>query len=125
MTLQHAVVQCTPEVSECHRISGDDRFLLKMHVPAIEAPLRTPSTASSCTGRPAALIVSTPCRPDPPPRVKVRTGGASTALVVIGHTVIDAVASNRSSWTITTGRGLPVYAPRDAVVTVGMLQRSW
>jgi Lrp/AsnC family transcriptional regulator, leucine-responsive regulatory protein len=27
----------TPEVSECHRISGDDCFLLKVHVPAIEA----------------------------------------------------------------------------------------
>ncbi|MFG1924745.1 Lrp/AsnC family transcriptional regulator [Cryptosporangium sp. NPDC048952] len=27
----------TPEVSECHRISGDDCFLMKVHVPAIEA----------------------------------------------------------------------------------------
>ncbi|MDQ3735542.1 MAG: Lrp/AsnC family transcriptional regulator [Actinomycetota bacterium] len=27
----------TPEVSECHRISGDDCFLLKVHVAAIEA----------------------------------------------------------------------------------------
>lgn len=27
----------TPEVSECHRISGEDCFLLKIHVPAIEA----------------------------------------------------------------------------------------
>lgn len=27
----------TPEVSECHRISGEDCFLLKVHVPAIEA----------------------------------------------------------------------------------------
>ena len=26
----------TPEVSECHRISGEDCFLLKVHVPAIE-----------------------------------------------------------------------------------------
>jgi Lrp/AsnC family leucine-responsive transcriptional regulator len=26
----------TPEVSECHRISGDDCFLLKVHVPALE-----------------------------------------------------------------------------------------
>jgi Lrp/AsnC family leucine-responsive transcriptional regulator len=25
-----------PEVSECHRISGEDCFLLKVHVPAIE-----------------------------------------------------------------------------------------
>ncbi|UPK76637.1 Lrp/AsnC family transcriptional regulator [Nocardioidaceae bacterium SCSIO 66511] len=27
----------TPEVSECHRISGEDCFLLKVHVAAIEA----------------------------------------------------------------------------------------
>ncbi len=27
----------TPEISECHRISGDDCFLLKVHVPSIEA----------------------------------------------------------------------------------------
>jgi len=26
----------TPQVSECHRISGDDCFLLKVHVPAVE-----------------------------------------------------------------------------------------
>ena len=27
----------TPEVAECHRISGEDCFLLRVHVPAIEA----------------------------------------------------------------------------------------
>jgi len=27
----------TPEVSECHRISGEDCFLVKVHVPAIDA----------------------------------------------------------------------------------------
>jgi Lrp/AsnC family leucine-responsive transcriptional regulator len=27
----------TPEVSECHRISGEDCFLLKVHIPAVEA----------------------------------------------------------------------------------------
>jgi Lrp/AsnC family leucine-responsive transcriptional regulator len=27
----------TPQVSECYRISGDDCFLLKVHVPAIDA----------------------------------------------------------------------------------------
>lgn len=26
-----------PEVSECHRISGEDCFLLKVHVPSLEA----------------------------------------------------------------------------------------
>lgn len=55
----------TPEVSECHRISGDDCFLLKVHVPAIEALedvldrfLIHGQTASS-------LIVSTPVPPRP------------------------------------------------------------
>jgi len=37
-----------------------------------------------------------------------RTSGAATGFVVSGQTVTEAVASNRSSWTITTGRGLPV-----------------
>jgi Lrp/AsnC family leucine-responsive transcriptional regulator len=27
----------TPEVSECHRISGEDCYLMKVHVPSIEA----------------------------------------------------------------------------------------
>jgi Lrp/AsnC family transcriptional regulator, leucine-responsive regulatory protein len=27
----------TPQVSECHRISGEDCFLLKVHVPALES----------------------------------------------------------------------------------------
>ncbi len=29
------LAQRTPEVSECHRISGEDCFLLRVHVPAI------------------------------------------------------------------------------------------
>jgi len=31
------LAQRTPEVTECHRISGEDCFLLKVHVPAVEA----------------------------------------------------------------------------------------
>ena len=38
----------------------------------------------------------------------MRSSGASRSLVVSGQTVTEAVASNRSSCTITTGRGLPV-----------------
>lgn len=59
------LAQRTPEVSECHRISGDDCFLLKVHVPAIEALedildrfLLHGQTSSS-------LIVSTPVPPRP------------------------------------------------------------
>lgn len=38
----------------------------------------------------------------------MRVSGASTGFVVSEQTVTDAVASKRSSWTIATGRGLPV-----------------
>lgn len=55
----------TPEVSECHRISGDDCFVLKVHVPAIAAIedildrfLLHGQTTSS-------FIVSTPVPPRP------------------------------------------------------------
>ena len=33
--------------------------------------------------------------------------GASVGSVVKGHTTIESFASNRSSWTMTAGRGLP------------------
>lgn len=38
----------------------------------------------------------------------IRSSGASVGSVVSPHTVTELVASNRSSCTITTGRGLPV-----------------
>src|SRR5699024_10591269 len=37
-----------------------------------------------------------------------RVNGACTGFVVRGQTVTEAVASNRSSWMMRTGRGLPV-----------------
>lgn len=36
-----------------------------------------------------------------------RINGASVGSVVKAHTVTEVVASKRSSWTITTGRGFP------------------
>ena len=48
--------------------------------------------------------------------IGTRASGASTVVVVNGQTVIDAVASNRSSCKTTTGRGFPVYGPRTAAV---------
>ncbi|MPZ85826.1 MAG: winged helix-turn-helix transcriptional regulator [Actinophytocola sp.] len=55
----------TPRVSECHRISGEDCFLLKVHVPTIEdlegvldAFLLFGQTTSS-------FVVSTPVEPRP------------------------------------------------------------
>lgn len=38
-----------------------------------------------------------------------RNSGAPVGSVVNAHTVTDAVASNRSSWTMTIGRGFPTY----------------
>jgi Lrp/AsnC family leucine-responsive transcriptional regulator len=55
----------TPQVSECHRISGEDCFLLKVHVPAVEdlegvldAFLLFGQTTSS-------FVVATPVPPRP------------------------------------------------------------
>jgi hypothetical protein len=45
-----------------------------------------------------------------------RNNGASVGSEVKLHTVTDAVASKRSSWTITTGRGLPAQPDPPAAV---------
>ena len=45
---------------------------------------------------------------------KIRVNGAQTGFAVSGLSVTEAVASKRSSWTITTGLGFPVWAPRTA-----------
>jgi len=56
----------TPQVSECHRISGEDCFLLKVHMPAVadledilDAFLPYGQTTSS-------FVVATPVEPRPP-----------------------------------------------------------
>src|SRR5690348_13924707 len=45
-----------------------------------------------------------------------RNKGASVSSVVKAHTVIESVASKLSSWTMTTGRGLPAYSLPPATV---------
>ena len=53
----------TPEVSECHRISGEDCFLIKIHTGAIEeleAILDRFLTYGQTT---TSIVVSTPVRP--------------------------------------------------------------
>ena len=58
----------TPEVSECHRISGDDCFLLKVHVAAIEdleAVLDQFLLHGQTT---SSFVVSTPVQPRNPAR---------------------------------------------------------
>ena len=48
----------------------------------------------------------------------IRNSGASVSSVVNAQTVTDAVASKRSSWMTTTGRGLPAYARPAAAVQI-------
>ena len=55
----------TPEVSECHRISGEDCFLLKLHVPAIEALEDILDRFLIHGQTTSSFIVSTPVPPRP------------------------------------------------------------
>ncbi len=55
----------TPEVSECHRISGEDCFLLKLHVPALEDPEDILDRFLLHGQTSTSLIVSTPVPPRP------------------------------------------------------------
>ena len=66
----------TPEVSECHRISGEDCFLLKVHVPSIEA-LEIVLDQFLIHGRTTtSFVVATPVPPRTP-----RPSGGPKALV--------------------------------------------
>lgn len=56
----------TPEVSECHRISGEDCFLLKVHVPSIEALEGVLDRFLNHGQTTSSFIVSTPVAPRPP-----------------------------------------------------------
>lgn len=55
-----------PEVSECHRISGEDCFLLKVHVPSIEALEGVLDRFLLHGQTTSSFIVSTPVPPRPP-----------------------------------------------------------
>ena len=56
----------TPQVSECHRISGDDCFLLKVHVASIEALEDVLDRFLVHGQTTSSFIVSTPVPPRPP-----------------------------------------------------------
>ncbi|MCA2215956.1 Lrp/AsnC family transcriptional regulator [Jidongwangia harbinensis] len=56
----------TPEVSECHRISGDDCFLLKVHVPAIDALEAVLDQFLLYGQTTSSFVVSTPVPPRNP-----------------------------------------------------------
>jgi len=56
----------TPEVTECHRISGEDCFLVKVHVAAVEA-LEGVLDRFLLHGRTSSsFVVATPVPPRPP-----------------------------------------------------------
>ena len=63
-----ALAARTPEVSECHRISGEDCFLLKLHVPALEALEDVLDRFLIHGQTTSSLIISTPVPPRPPRR---------------------------------------------------------
>jgi Lrp/AsnC family transcriptional regulator, leucine-responsive regulatory protein len=55
-----------PEVSECHRISGDDCFLVKVHVPSIESLEAVLDQFLLHGQTTSSFIVSTPVSPRTP-----------------------------------------------------------
>jgi Lrp/AsnC family leucine-responsive transcriptional regulator len=61
----------TPEVSECHRISGEDCFLLKVHVASIEALEAVLDQFLMHGQTTSSFIVATPV----PPRAPAPSGG--------------------------------------------------
>lgn len=60
------LVERMPEVSECHRISGEDCFLLQVHVPAIDALEDVLDQLLLHGQTTSSLIVSTPVPPRSP-----------------------------------------------------------
>lgn len=55
----------TPEVAECHRVSGDDCFLLKVHVAALDALEAVLDRFLLHGQTSSSLVVSTPIPPRP------------------------------------------------------------
>jgi len=53
----------TPEVSECHRISGEDCFLIKMHATTIEDIEKTLDCFLTYGQTISSIVVSTPVPP--------------------------------------------------------------
>ena len=56
----------TPEVSECHRISGEDCFLLKIHVPSMVAVEQVLDAFLLYGQTTSSFVVATPVPPRPP-----------------------------------------------------------
>jgi Lrp/AsnC family transcriptional regulator, leucine-responsive regulatory protein len=61
------LARSTPEVSECHRISGEDCFLLQVHVPSIGALEEVLDRFLLHGQTTSSLVVATPVPPRPVP----------------------------------------------------------
>jgi Lrp/AsnC family leucine-responsive transcriptional regulator len=81
------LASATPEVVECHRVTGEDCFLMRVHVPAVadlelvldKFLLYGQTTSSILVSSPVpARPAPPPARPAPPPprAVKLPTGGS-------------------------------------------------
>jgi Lrp/AsnC family leucine-responsive transcriptional regulator len=64
----------TPQVSECHRVSGEDCFLLKVHVPAVDALEAVLDKFLFYGQTNSSIVVSTPVPPRSPRTVQDRDG---------------------------------------------------
>lgn len=60
------LAQAIPEVVECHRITGDDCFILKVHLPAMDQLDRL-LDRFLLYGTTTSIVQSTPVPPRPPP----------------------------------------------------------
>jgi Lrp/AsnC family leucine-responsive transcriptional regulator len=56
-----------PQVSECHRITGEDCFLIKIHAPAVEGIETLLDQFLTYGQTVTSIVVSTPVRPRPLP----------------------------------------------------------
>ncbi len=68
-----ALAEATPEVSECHRISGEDCFLLQVHVPSIQDLESVLDQFLNHGQTTSSFVVATPVEP----RVPSRSRGSS------------------------------------------------
>lgn len=57
------LAQATPQVSECHRISGEDCFLLRVHVPSVPALEEVLDRFLPYGQTTSSFVVSTPVAP--------------------------------------------------------------
>jgi Lrp/AsnC family leucine-responsive transcriptional regulator len=63
-----------PNVSECHRITGEDCFILKLHLDSIESLERVIDRFLAFASTTTSIVQSSPVPPRAPPLPNSRTG---------------------------------------------------